>query len=109
MDWHQSNPHRGTLGLAQSSANAINNGGRVVGWAQTLEEVSDYATHATSWSGAKTTVLGAPGGLSSAEDINDAGQIVGSDGLMATLWNGTTATQLGSYFSSASAINSQAK
>ena len=70
MYWHQSNPHLGTLGLAQSSANAINNGGQVVGWAQTLEEVSDYATHATSWSGAKTTVLGAPGWLSSAEDIN---------------------------------------
>jgi len=98
--------HLGTLNVAQSSANAINNGGQVVGWAQTLEEVSDYATHATSWSGAKTTVLGSPGGLSSAEDINDAGQIVGSDGFMATLCNGTTATQLGSYFSSASAINS---
>ncbi len=92
---------------SQSSANAINNSGQVVGWTQTLEELSQGGSHATFWNGANTTRLGSPDGFqSSAEDINDAGQIVGSDALTATLWNGTTATQLGSAFTSASAINS---
>ena len=63
--------HLGTLDVAQSSPNAINNSGQVVGWTQTLEEYSQGSgSHPTFWNGANTTRLGSPDGFqSNAEDI----------------------------------------
>ncbi len=84
----------GTLGGAESSAAAINNGDQVVGWALT----PSGAGHAFLWNpGGSMQDLGTLGGSSSAAHaINDAGQIVGSaedaaGAECATLWqNGQT-------------------
>jgi probable HAF family extracellular repeat protein len=88
----------GTLGGTNSTANAINASGQVVGYANTT---GDTAYHATLWNGTNATDLGTLGGTgSSAIGINAAGQVVGTaatsgNANYATLWNGTTATALG--------------
>jgi probable HAF family extracellular repeat protein len=87
---------------ANSVANGINNAGQVVGSTGAL---------ATIWNGTTPTYLYGPpqvGGISPASagnGINNRGEVVGSstisgylpygDGAAATVWNGTTPTQLG--------------
>ncbi|MGZ8269727.1 MAG: DUF3466 family protein [Methylophilus sp.] len=114
----------GTSGTGnQSGASAINNSGQIVGWSSINDYSYSYLNNrATLWSGATITDLGALGdeskynplSYSMANDINDSGQIVGqsysSGGSQshATLWNGSTITDLGTLggnFSYAYAIN----
>lgn len=101
----------------------INDRGQVVG--QGFEDPASDSRHATLWSGGTRTDLGTLGGsLSTAADINNAGQIVGgsllADNLIghAVIWQGTVATDLntvldaptrdaGWYLSDAVAINAQ--
>jgi probable HAF family extracellular repeat protein len=71
----------GTLGGLHSTANALNNGGEVVGWA----EVGDQSTDAFIWKGAALVDLGRlpggaiiPGSGSQAIAVNEQGQVVGS-------------------------------
>ncbi len=108
------------LGLGY--ALSINDLGQVVG--QSSEDPASSSSHATLWSGGTRIDLGTLGGLlSTATDINDAGQIVGgsllADNLIshAVIWQGTVATDLntvldaatrdaGWYLSDAAAINS---
>lgn len=90
----------GTLGgTVHSGANAINSSGQVAGYSH----IDPYHTrqHATVWNGTTPIDLGID---STANDINDAGQVVGTRntiggmgaaGTHATVWNGTTATDLG--------------
>jgi probable HAF family extracellular repeat protein len=89
----------GTLGGSSSDAFAINKTGAVVGEACLPD---GWSCHAALWMNDTVTNLGTlPGGArSTAYAINDAGQIVGNSekagaGRTATLWNGTTATDLG--------------
>ncbi len=64
----------GTLGGRNSQANALNDSGQVVGWAQT----ASGAIHAVLWQDGKAIDLGGLGGtMSHALSINDRGQIVG--------------------------------
>ena len=64
----------GTLGGLASTANAINNGGQVVGWANT----SNGDQHAFLYSNGLMQDLGTLGGNSSiATGINNSGQVVG--------------------------------
>ena len=98
----------GALGGNHSYAFGINNAGQVVGVASTFR---DAASHATIWDGTALhtpTDLGTLGGnYSRALDINNSGQVVGysymsmsnGDGTHATLWNGTTPTDLNNYLS----------
>jgi probable HAF family extracellular repeat protein len=69
----------GTLGFWSSEAVAVNDAGQVVG-----SSIGDLAlgNRAVLWDGASLTDLG-PG---SASDINNAGQIAGTSGRAATLW-----------------------
>jgi probable HAF family extracellular repeat protein len=69
----------GTLGFWSSEAAAVNDAGQVVGWS-----IGDLAlgSRAVLWDGVSLTNLG-PG---SASDINNAGQIAGTSGGAATLW-----------------------
>ena len=100
----------------------INDLGQVVG--QGSEDPASSSQRATLWSGGTRIDLGTLGGsLSTANDINNAGQIVGTSLLAgdvishAVLWQGTVATDLntvldaatrdaGWYLSGAVAINS---
>ncbi|PTR16129.1 putative secreted protein with PEP-CTERM sorting signal [Nitrosospira sp. Nsp2] len=81
----------------QSYARAINDTGKIAGYALFPDET---AYDAVSWDGTKVTGLGTLGGsFSSALGINSAGQIVGYSETAnhrqhATLWNDTTATDL---------------
>jgi probable HAF family extracellular repeat protein len=85
----------GSLG-GVGGATAINDAGQVVGY-------SDGGNIATLWNGITSPVaLGTLGGtVSSASDINSSGKIAGQSTLTgptqlrATLWNGTTRTNLG--------------
>jgi probable HAF family extracellular repeat protein len=89
-----------------SQANDINSSGQIVGFSWNSN--SDY--HATLWNGTTITDLGTlagnpdsiMGSRSKANAINDSGQIVGWSSIPgyfgtshATLWNGTTVTDLG--------------
>jgi uncharacterized membrane protein len=78
-----------SLGLGYASA--INNTGQVVGFS--LTDLSDSG-RATVWNGNIATFLDGAG--SYARDINDRGQIVGSNAsAQATLWEGQSAIDLG--------------
>lgn len=73
----------GTFGGFWSGAHAINNSGQVVGKASTNETMEDTRlegsiSHAFLWQNDEMTDLGTLGGLESyANDINDAGKVVG--------------------------------
>lgn len=91
----------GTLGGKNSFAYGINNAGQIVGYA----DLQNQNRHAALWDGTSTIDLGTLGGSSSyAYSINNAGQIVGysSTGFAnhATIWIGTTATDLNSFLDS---------
>jgi len=58
----------GTLGGDSGGAEAINNGGKIVGWSQTV----DGTTWATYWENGKPTSLGS---TSPATDVNSGGQV----------------------------------
>jgi len=81
---------------ADSSAFEINDAGQVVG---------SIGSNAVLWNGTTVNVLDSLGGnYSSPEAINNAGQVVGTSltgagAYHATLWNGTTATDLGTLLS----------
>jgi probable HAF family extracellular repeat protein len=77
----------------------INDLGQVVG--QGSEDPASNSSHATLWSGGTRIDLGTLGGsLSTANDINNAGQVVGTSLLAgdvighAVIWQGTVATDL---------------
>lgn len=94
------------------SANAINNSGQVAG-AVTNSDIGFM--QAVVWNGTMITALGSAASVTSAQAINDAGQVVGSADFgnrtqHAAIWNGTTATDLGAgmnprYTSIATSIN----
>jgi probable HAF family extracellular repeat protein len=71
----------GTLGGLESEAQAVNDQGQVVGWADTKRTDSDDCPvgHAFVWENGKMTDLGTlPGGKESeAVAINNKGQIIG--------------------------------
>ncbi len=99
----------------------INDLGQVVG--QSFEDPASISSQATLWSGGARILLGTLGGsVSTATDINNAGQIVGASFLAgnlishAVIWQGTVMTDLntvldaptrdaGWYLSGAAAIN----
>jgi probable HAF family extracellular repeat protein len=100
----------GTLGGSHSSAGGINAHGQVVGAAWTT---GDAEARAFLWQDGGMVDIGTPVGWSSAGDINDAGQVVGTFEVRryghAFLWeNGVTVDlgTLGGVWSSAEAINS---
>lgn len=84
--WHSRNPRDlGTLGGANSVANAINARGAAAG---SSELRNSAVTHAWLWQHGRMMDLGAPAGQSSeAFGINRAGQVVGSAGDTALLWD----------------------
>ena len=91
----------GTLGGNNSEATAINNAGQVAGFSYTTLDNS----RATLWSGTTppTALSTLNGNASQAWSINDAGHVVGGVNFSttgndwhATVWNGTTITDLGS-------------
>lgn len=90
----------------------INTTGQVVG-ASVWNMAGQDALHATLWNGTTPSDLGASNGKSSANAINDRGQVVGTSGDrysngQATVWNGTTARVLdglGQPFGVGSGIN----
>lgn len=100
----------------------INDLGQAVG--QSFDDPASIASHATLWSGGTRIDLGTLGGsVSTATDINNAGQIVGTSLLAgdrishAVIWQGTVMTDLntvldaatrdaGWYLGGATAINS---
>jgi probable HAF family extracellular repeat protein len=97
----------GTLDGNFSYASAINRNGQIVGtsYATPFTSGAGNPTHATLWNGTFATDLDPNGSYSSAYDINDHGQIVGSvqqpevpgqsRETHATLWNGITPVDLG--------------
>lgn len=98
-------------GGTRSQASAINSNGQVVGHSTFGPYNSD--THATLWHQGKIIdlSLGSPNS-SEANDINDAGQIVGQENGQATLWHKSDKINLGrldgSTRSAAYGINSSA-
>jgi probable HAF family extracellular repeat protein len=78
-------------GGTNSAAGGINDQGVIVG----SSNASDGLNHAVEWGNAGLIDLG----VGAALKINNAGLIVGSSGGHATLWNGTTGTDLNSMVS----------
>jgi len=82
---------------SQSYARAINNSGKIAGYALFAGATTN---HAAAWEGQQIADLGTLGGsFGSALGINNAGRVVGFSELPdhrqhATLWNGTGATDL---------------
>ena len=99
----------GTLGGVQSEALAVDNSGRIVGWARLVGYLPPR--HAFLWQNRAMTDLGTFGGDESvAEAINDSGQVVGwlgnVDAKHAFLWqNGQFSLLPGSEFSDAFWLN----
>ena len=104
-------------GGMSSGAYAINNLGQVAGTAQAwIPQNNAWTYRAAVWNGATATDLGTLGGShSTANGINDSGQVVGWSEMSgdvtrhAFLWNSGTLTDLGTLggsWSYASAINS---
>lgn len=102
----------GTLGGIRSEAYDINNAGQVVGWSFNgassgggLAYNPGMVPRPTIWNNGVATDLGTLGGaIGTAFAINDAGLAVGysytsaiGDGNHATLWNGSTITDLNSF------------
>ncbi len=81
----------GTLSGRDSGASGINANGTVVGWSHVPP---DNARHGFIYQGTTMTDLTAPD-TGGAEDINDAGLVVGQSGDHAYLYDGTTMTDLG--------------
>ena len=118
--WNGTTPTElGMLGGSHgSTAIAINDSGQVVGVSYFLGEPG--FRHATIWNGTTPTDLGALGGVSGVTGINNAGQVVGTVGNVyyhygyygqgpsadarATIWNGTTPTELGMVGGSVSSV-----
>ncbi len=96
--WNRTTPTAlSGLGGTQSSAYGVNNTGQVVGYSMTTGNVS---AHAVIWNGGVLTDLNPTGSLnSSAVAINNTGVAVGWTDFtgveIATIWNGTTPTYLG--------------
>ena len=92
----------GTLGGTNSDAHAINEAGQIVGWSLLAD---DETHHAVLWNGTNLTDLAALGGtgtFSSAEDINNFGQIAGYSEIAigsshATLWDGASLIDLNDF------------
>ena len=89
----------GTLGGSWSNVVAINDKGQVIGWSQTI---GDLTWHAFFYSDGKITDLGTLGGSSSyPSGINDKGQVVGwsqtagDSAVHAFLYSNGTMTDLG--------------
>ncbi len=75
----------GTLGPTESAASGINEGGQVVGWFLGKKEPFDDApSYGFVWAKGRTSALAAGASRSTAFDISDSGQIVGSS-LIVTL------------------------
>jgi probable HAF family extracellular repeat protein len=91
----------GSLGGSISQAFGINSSGQVVGLSDTADNSGiNLADHATLWDGNAVIDLDPFGAHSQANAINDFSQIVGWSSTSvgnrhATLWNGTTMTELG--------------
>jgi probable HAF family extracellular repeat protein len=65
-------------GMEDSRAHAINGLGQVVGFSSIFDpETTDEVSRSFLYAGGVMTDLGVPGTYSAAEDINDAGQVVG--------------------------------
>lgn len=77
--------------LGAGTAYAINNAGQVAGYAV---NTSTGAIRAMLWNGSTATDLNGSHTWSTAFAINDGGQVAGET-QFATLWNGTSATYLG--------------
>ncbi|MCD2339224.1 hypothetical protein LRH25_02595 [Ideonella azotifigens] len=91
----------GTLGGSYSSARSINRWGQVVG---SSTGPGNASVRAVLWQAGSLTDLGSGYALC----INDAGQVVGTDGQVATLWSDGVQTSLGTLggsLSSAAGIN----
>ena len=78
----------------ESAGLGINDRGQVVGWSGSGEA---GPLRATRWDGAVPVALMGlkPSDNSTAIDISNAGQVVGSSGFRAALWNGSVPTDLG--------------
>jgi probable HAF family extracellular repeat protein len=76
----------GTLGGRNSYANGMNDSGQVVGISETAQ--GDPHAFLFSFSGGGMIDLGTLGAASGAQDINNAGQVVGASGGSAFLYSG---------------------